>query len=128
MPKELEPGILYVAEEFGAAAHLCACGCGEKIRTPLGATEWSLDVTPDGRPSLLPSVGNWQKPCQSHYWIDRGEVLWSRKWTPDEIAAGRRREEERRESYFDNLYQRPSGWLKRIWAAVLRHIPCRRRG
>ncbi len=30
MPKVLEPGILYVSEEFGAAAHLCACGCGVK--------------------------------------------------------------------------------------------------
>lgn len=128
MPKELEPGILYVAEEFGAAAHLCACGCGEKIRTPLGPTEWSLDVTFDGRPSLSPSVGNWQKPCQSHYWIRRGEVFWSRKWTADEIAAGRLREEERRDSYFNNLYQRPSGWLKRNWEAILRHIPFRRRG
>ena len=42
MPKELKPGVLYVSEEFGAAAHLCACGCGAKIRTPLGPTEWTL--------------------------------------------------------------------------------------
>ena len=28
MPKELQPGILYVSEEFLTAAHLCACGCG----------------------------------------------------------------------------------------------------
>jgi len=36
MPKELSPGILYVSEEFRTAAHLCACGCGSKVRTPLG--------------------------------------------------------------------------------------------
>src|SRR5438477_3753793 len=88
MPKELQPGILYVSEEFGAAAHLCACGCGSKIRTPLAPTEWSLEETASG-PSLRPSVGNWQKPCRSHYWIDRGEIKWAGQWTEEQIAAGR---------------------------------------
>jgi len=72
MPKELKPGILYVSEEFGIAAHLCPCGCGSKIRTPLGPTEWSVEATNSG-PSLRPSVGNWQQACQSHYWIDRAK-------------------------------------------------------
>lgn len=122
MPKQLEPGILYVAEEFGAAAHLCACGCGEKIRTPLGPTEWSLQVTPEGWPSLSPSVGHWQKPCQSHYWIQRGEIIWDRKWTAEEIAVGRRREEERRQAYYDALYQRRHGLLQRTWAKIRRRF------
>ena len=127
MPKQMEPGILYVAEQFGAAAHLCACGCGEKIRTPLGPTEWSLDGMRDDRPSLWPSVGNWQKACQSHYWIQRGVVIWDRKWTPKEIAAGRRREEERRQSYYDALYQRPRGLLRGIWTTVTRHLSFRKK-
>ena len=59
MPQDLRPGVLYVSEEFGAAAHLCACGCGEKVSTPLGPTEWSLEET-GGGPTLRPSVGNWQ--------------------------------------------------------------------
>ena len=40
MPSRLEPGILYVAEQFKAAAHLCACGCGSVVRTPLN--RWTL--------------------------------------------------------------------------------------
>jgi len=51
MPRELEPGILYVSEKYGTAAHLCACGCGAKIRTPLGPTEWAVAQTPAG-PSM----------------------------------------------------------------------------
>ena len=43
IPKTLEPGVLYVSEEFEAAVHLCACGCGLKVSTPLSPTEW--DVT-----------------------------------------------------------------------------------
>jgi len=76
MPERLEPGILYVAETYGAAAHLCACGCGAKIRTPLGPTDWTL-TEKSGVPSLSPSVGNWQQACQSHYFIRDGKIVWA---------------------------------------------------
>lgn len=112
MLAKLEPGILYVSEEFGAVAHLCACGCGSKIRTPLGPTEWSVTETSTG-PDLWPSVGNWQKPCQSHYIISRGGVEWAMQWTPAQILAGRHREEERRREYYDALYT-PGFWA-RLW-------------
>ena len=114
MPREFAPSILYVSEKFGIAIHLCACGCGSKVKTPLGPTEWSFRETNDG-PSLNPSVGNWQLPCQSHYWIDRGEIRWAEKWSPVEIAAGRRAEEERREAYYEALYQNDRGLLRRLW-------------
>ena len=48
MQKDLQPEVLYVSEQFGAAAHLCACGCGSKVRTPLGPTEWSVEETLEG--------------------------------------------------------------------------------
>lgn len=76
VPKTLKPGLLYVSEEFGAAVHLCACGCGSKVSTPLGPTEWALEETASG-PSLSPSVGSWQLPCKSHYWIRGGKIVWS---------------------------------------------------
>ena len=113
MPKELNPGVLYVSEEFDIAMHLCACGCGSKIRTPLGPTEWAVEETDSG-PSLYPSVGNWQQACQSHYWINRGEIRWAAKWTPDQIAAGRRGEEERRRAYFDAFDRKRGGKLRRF--------------
>lgn len=113
MPKELKHGVLYVSEEFGAAAHLCACGCGSKIRTPLGPTEWTLEETDRG-PTLRPSVGNWQQACQSHYWIYRGEIRWCDKWTPVQIALGRRTEEERGRAYYDALDRQRGGVLRRF--------------
>lgn len=110
MPKELEPDVLYVSEEFGTAAHLCACGCGEKIRTPLGPTEWRLDETPTG-PSLFPSVGSWQSVCKSHYWISGGQVAWSTQWTDMQIAAGRASEAARRRAHYESVAPvRLSGW------------------
>lgn len=118
IPKELEPDTLYVSEEFQFAAHLCACGCGSKIRTPLGPTEWKF-TNSRGGPTLFPSIGNWQQKCQSHYWIRNGEVEWAPKWSPDEITAGRRREESRRRAYYDNLYKETSiSRMRRIWGWV----------
>jgi len=116
MPSELAPGVLYVSQEYATAAHLCPCGCGAKVRTPLGPTEWSLTVTGRG-PTLYPSIGNWQRPCQSHYWIREGEIVWAPQWTPEQIAAGRDREEQRRRAYYAalrpvGLVQRTLGWIR----------------
>jgi len=114
MPDELRPSVLYVSKEFETAHHLCACGCGAKIRTPLGPTEWTLDETPRG-PTLWPSIGNWQQACQSHYWIRKGEIVWAEKWTPQQIARGRQAEELRRATYYEKLYGERPSLLARIW-------------
>jgi hypothetical protein len=105
MPKELQPWVLYYAEEYGAAAHLCACGCGSKIRTPIDEAEWSLKEDING-PTLNPSVGNWQKPCRSHYFIRNGVVLWHGQWTEAEIRAGRRSEHQRRVAHLDRKHSK----------------------
>jgi hypothetical protein len=111
MPSELVAGILYVSEEYNVAGHLCPCGCGSKIITPLGQTEWSFS-TDDGRPTLYPSIGNWQLPCRSHYWIINGEIEWSYQWSEKQIQAGRRTEELCRQSYFNKIDRTGKG--KRI--------------
>lgn len=118
MPARLEPGVLYVSDEFETAAHLCACGCGRKVRTPLGPTEWEFTSDEDG-PSLWPSVGNWQFPCRSHYIVDKGSIEWSYDWTPSQIAKGREREAARRAAYFRRSRMR--SWLERL-TALLRGI------
>ncbi len=122
MPKELKPCVLYVSKEFKTAAHLCACGCGAKIRTSLAATEWSFEETDSG-PSLYPSVGNWQQKCQSHYWINSGEVRWADKWSPEQIAIGRYGEEKRRRNHYDTIDRQQNGivlrflnWVKRFFS------------
>lgn len=114
MPKELQPGILYFAEEYGAAAHLCACGCGSKIRTPIDDAEWSLEEG-EGGPTLYPSVGNWQKPCRSHYLIENGKVIWCRDWTDNEIKEGRRLEQKKRVAYLEKK-QRRKQKSRSLWA------------
>ena len=115
MPKGLEPGVLYVSEEFSAAAHLCPCGCGSKVRTPLGPTDWALEETENG-PTLYPSIGNWQLPCQSHYLITNGQIVWCTKWTRGQIASGRRAEVEQARAYYNSLYRRRGDGLRSLWS------------
>jgi len=119
MPKHLEPGVLYVSYEFETAAHLCACGCGTKVRTPLGPTEWSVEETNDG-PSLWPSIGNWQLPCKSHYVISRGKILWADKWSDKQIASGRKQEQMRREIYYEEMYSRSESIFSKLCRLVKR--------
>ncbi|OFZ02016.1 MAG: hypothetical protein A3K10_10615 [Bacteroidetes bacterium RIFCSPLOWO2_12_FULL_31_6] len=106
LPKELEEGILYVSEEFGVAGHLCPCGCENKIITPLDPTEWSFKEF-NNKPTLFPSIGNWQLPCKSHYWITDGVIEWSYQWSEEQIIEGREAEEEKRKTYYDNLENKP---------------------
>lgn len=112
IPDKLDPGILYVSKEFGIAMHLCPCGCGSSISTPIGPTEWSICQTKTG-PTLNPSVGNWQEACRSHYWIRGGEVVWAESWTPEQILAGRLQEEERTRAYFASRASK--GPMARAW-------------
>ena len=84
-PRKLMEGVLYVSMLHGSVIHKCCCGCGEKVVTPLGPTDWKL--TYDGEAiSLHPSVGNWSLRCQSHYWIQNNQVHWAAR-----IVAGRNR-------------------------------------
>lgn len=74
MPIQIEEGKLYISLLYGTAAHLCACGCGNKIVTPLNKNGWTLEY--DGRISLSPSIGNYELPCKSHYFIINNKIEW----------------------------------------------------
>ncbi|WP_366510504.1 DUF6527 family protein [Mesorhizobium sp.] len=91
VPEQLQPGILYVNPQGSRAHHLCACGCGRRVLTPLNDVEWELSGS-DRHPSLHPSVGNWNLECRSHYLVRNGRVLWARSFSPAEIEACRQRD------------------------------------
>lgn len=72
-PAVFEQGVLYISEEFETAGHLCCCGCGERVITPLNPAKWRLRKE-GGIVSLAPSIGNWNYACKSHYFITKGQV------------------------------------------------------
>lgn len=85
IPQMLEPGVIYISEKYRTASHLCACGCGEKVVTPLSPADWRLTFHGDCV-SLHPSIGNWNYDCCSHYWIRRNKIVWSGQMSAAHIA------------------------------------------
>ena len=76
VPEQIDPGLLYISLDFATMMHLCACGCGREVVTPLSPKDWRM--TYDGQSvSVHPSVGSWSLPCRSHYVIKRGKIRWA---------------------------------------------------
>jgi hypothetical protein len=100
IPDDLKDGTIYVSMAFATVAHKCCCGCGNEVITPLSPTDWKLIF--DGQSiSLDPSIGNWNFPCQSHYWIRQDKVVWARRWSRKKIEAGRPYDRLAKARYFD---------------------------
>lgn len=91
IPERLEPGVLYISKRFRTASHLCCCGCGLKVVTPLNPAKWSL-ADHGASVSLSPSVGNWGYPCRSHYLIIRNQVRWAGQLSQRQISDVQRQD------------------------------------
>jgi hypothetical protein len=100
VPAELEDGVLYVSLRYRTVVHLCACGCGNKVVTPIRPPRWHLKFDGDSV-SLWPSVGSWQFPCRSHYWVKENRIDWAPAWTDAQIARGRARDESDMRLYYE---------------------------
>ena len=99
IPLELEPGKLYVCYQYRAVKHLCPCGCGVVVNTPVHPTGWTL-IFDGASVSLWPSIGNWSEPCQSHYWIQNNKIKWAPKWSGRKIQRSRQTRELELSRYF----------------------------
>jgi hypothetical protein len=98
MPKSLERGKLYISLKYNAVLHLCACGCGNEVSTPLNPTQWKMSYN-GATVSLTPSIGNWSYPCKSHYFITNNEVRWSGNWDNNKIQQARKYDQQVRAKY-----------------------------
>lgn len=91
MPTRLDPGVLYISGTHNIVAHLCCCGCGNEVVTPLGPAGWTLRY--DGRVSLSPSIGNGARDCKSHYVIQASRVRWLSNMTLEQHAFAHARDQ-----------------------------------
>lgn len=99
VPRELEPGILYISMDYATAVHSCCCGCGERVVTPFTPTDWKMTFDGDSV-SLHPSVGNWNQSCRSHYIIQRGRVLEASSWSQAKIETERMRDKAAKAAHY----------------------------
>jgi hypothetical protein len=89
IPERLNERILYISRRYRTASHLCCCGCGLEVVTPLNPAKWGLTEHPDGTVSLWPSIGSWSFPCQSHYFVTKNHIQWAAAMSPEQIAIVR---------------------------------------
>lgn len=119
IPKALEDGVLYISKKYKTATHRCCCGCGTKIVTPLRETEFSLTER-DNTVSLHPSIGNWDHPCQSHYWIRGNQVIWAAPMTREQIRMGQVHDDALKQEYFAKVawpwWRRAASRVKAWWS------------
>jgi hypothetical protein len=131
VPAHLKEETIYVSIRYATAVHKCFCGCGNEVVTPLSPTDWA--VTFDGESvSLDPSVGSWNLPCRSHYWIDRNRVKWAPRWSRERIRIGRAADSFAKATYYNeqairNVAGNPELIRKkvptpreRVWSAITR--------
>lgn len=91
IPTVLEEGILYISMKYATAVHLCACGCRQKVVTPISPNAWSLLYDGEGI-TLSPSIGNYEQDCMSHYFIRRNRIIWcSNNWDKVDISKRRKK-------------------------------------
>jgi Family of unknown function (DUF6527) len=94
--------------EYATVTHKCCRGCGNEVVTPLTPTDWKL--TYDGESiSLHPPIGNWNFPCQSHYWIRNSTVKWADQWSREQIEAGGTFDRRAKKEYYTTEYSPPDG-------------------
>jgi hypothetical protein len=128
IPDHIEPGVIYISGSRRTAIHLCVCGCGHEVITPISPTDWQLKF--DGESvSLSPSIGLWEFQCRSHYWIIKNQVRHSGSWDERQVQQGREREKQRRADFYEKEAvpvgkvsiatqqvepPRPKGWLRSL--------------
>ena len=118
IPVNLEEGILYVSIQYATAIHKCCCGCGNEVVTPISPTDWSLIFNGESI-TLDPSIGNWSLECQSHYFIKKNRVIWSRKYSDAEIDEVKKTDIKDKYDYFlklknENSYRKGEEVSKQI--------------
>ncbi|WP_345332341.1 DUF6527 family protein [Mucilaginibacter defluvii] len=110
VPDVMEPNILYVSIPYCTAMHLCVCGCGNEVVTPISPVDWQLKF--NGKTiSLSPSIGNWNFECRSHYWIIDNKVKYSGNWSDEKVASGRADERRRKDKYFGEVSAKTKGGI-----------------
>ena len=117
IPKERQEGVLYISIPYATAVHNCFCGCGLKVVTPISPLGWQL--TFDGETvTLFPSVGSWNFPCRSHYFVRHDTAVWGESMSQYEIERGRARDQKACDQHFGTQTVEPTKVRKkkrRFW-------------
>jgi hypothetical protein len=122
-PANLEPDAVYVNEDFELASLLCPCGCAHKI-TLLYPDGHTVD-NDGGYATVSPSIGVWDAPCRSHFYITRGHVDWCPSWSDERIQVSMAAQRQRHLDTSPPAIERR--WYLRAWDWVISFLGIRKR-
>lgn len=112
-PTPMEPGALYVSLTYSTAGHICPCGCGREVVTKLSPARYKIIF--DGEVSLKPSVAATGLPCNSHYFITRGEVDWHAQLDSTQKARAQASDRRAVQAHHTIARKAQPRWLARFW-------------
>jgi hypothetical protein len=112
IPDEIKEDVLYISYEFNTAIHLCACGCKNKVVTPISPIQWCYTYNGESI-NLSPSIGNWNFDCKSHYWIKKSKVIWADKWDKQTIKVVQSNEQMEINEFYD-VKKTNQNWLNKF--------------
>lgn len=112
-PTPMEPGIVYVSLPYSTSGHICPCGCGREVVTKLSPARYKIIF--DGEVSLWPSVAATGLPCNSHYFITRGEVDWYTELNPAQKKRAQASDRRAIETHRTPATQARANWWSRLW-------------
>jgi Family of unknown function (DUF6527) len=113
IPDILRDGVVYHTEEFELAGLLYACGCGHRVilLVPDSHQVWDQN----GLATVRPSIGVFDAPCKSHYFITAGVVEWLPASTGAQAASIMHAQIARHVA----RDVKPPSWLGRLKGVVL---------
>ena len=113
-PTLLQSEVVYINEEFEIATLLCPCGCNHKI--VLLCPDGHLVINDGGFATVKPSIGVWDAPCRSHFFLNSGTVDWCNSWSEERIKSSMRMQRDRHVEAQPILtwYQVFKRWLARL--------------
>ncbi len=120
LPAKAESGTVYVSREYQIAVLECACGCGHRITLLLDDGHRVEDV--GGLANVWPSIGVWDAPCRSHFWIRNGRVQWASTFSEATIRTAMERQVARHRGLASTeipWHKKVTRWLR--WKFLRRH-------
>jgi len=130
IPEELNEGVMYISETHNIIVHRCCCGCGLEVVTPLSPVDWQLRK--NGQTiSIKPSIGNWNYPCKSHYWIINNRVEWAGSISSHKIRQVQDRDRRDKKQYIAHINAQKAtangqvkreSWLEHLWATLKKMV------
>lgn len=87
----------------------------------MSPAEWSIRRS-GNTVSLRPSIGNWDYPCRSHYWITNNQVEWDGPMSKKQTAIVKERDRIDKQRYIARVNAEKLKKVDTVLWSVIRNL------